>query len=67
MGLDAAKEGEMGDGGRGNYYIFAAPGLTCLFEFCRNLQKVESLFTKLNNFHGFYVQKIIHYFETKNG
>ena len=26
-----------------NYYIFAAPALKCSFEFCRKLQKLESL------------------------
>ena len=32
-----------------SYYILAAPGRTCSFEFCcRKLQKLESLFTKLN-------------------
>ena len=38
--------------------------------FIRTLQKVAKLghyLQSLINFHGFYVQKIIHYIENKNG
>ena len=33
-----------------NYYILVALGLTCSFKFCRKLQKLESFFTKFNQF-----------------